>query len=146
AGVLTAPAVMADEMLAPQAAPLRERLAELGAHGYREELDPNLSLLMVPDRAMTLAEDSGRLTDSRVNRIDLNDVLYDRLDTVAKESNLSVMLLEQPQGIMLSIRSREPDGARNLAANFGGGGKAHMAGAMVADSLENVAHRLRQLV
>lgn len=146
AGVLAAPAVMADEMLAPEAAPLRDRLAELGSQGYREELGPRLSLLMVPDQAMTLAEDSGRLIDARVNRIDLNDVLYARLDTVAKESDLSVMLLEQPQGIMLSIRSREPDGARLLAAHFGGGGKSHMGGAMVADTLDNVAERLRRLV
>lgn len=145
AGVLVAPAVMADEMLAPEAAPLRERLAEMGSQGYREELGPRLSLLMVPDQAMALAEDSGRLTDARVNRIDLNDVLYSRLDSVAKESDLAVMLLEQPQGIMLSIRSRAPDGARNLAAHFGGGGKSHMGGALVADTLDNVAERLRQL-
>lgn len=142
-GLLMEPVRFKGALLSPAGEALRqEALSQQRA--YHEELSPELGLMVVSTEAQKLATSSGKLSDPDTNRADLQDAFFGRLDHLAGQMPLAVMLWEQPECVHVAIRSQDPELASQLAHTLGGGGKPGLAAAQPRLPLSEVLETVRR--
>lgn len=127
-GLLMSPVHLKGQLLSPQGDFLRQALAEQ-SQAYQEENTPQLSLLSVPQETQHLATSGGHLADPGTSQADLQEAMFARLDRLARQHPLAVMLLEHQNYVQVCIRSHDPQLAPQLAESLGGGGKPGIAAA-----------------
>jgi nanoRNase/pAp phosphatase (c-di-AMP/oligoRNAs hydrolase) len=83
-------------------------------------------------RSMQEALQIAQSSDPDVTLSDISGTLMDRLDTLALQHGVAVLLQSDPnEGVRISIRSSDPEVAGELARAVGGGGKQGSGGAHV---------------
>ncbi len=141
-GLLMEPMRFKGVLLSPEGeAPRQAALTQ--QQSYHEELSPGLALMVVSAEAQKLATSSGKLADPETNLADLQDAFFARLDQLAGELPVAVMLWEQPDHIHIAIRSQDPARASELAHTLGGGGKPGLAAAHPRRPLPEVLEIVR---
>lgn len=141
-GLLMEPLRFKGELLRPEAEGLRQAALAQGA-AYHEELEPELAVMLVPRETQKLATEAGKLSDPETNKADLQDIFYARLNQLAQEKPLAVMLWEHPDHVHVSIRTQDPERAARLAHTLDGGGKPGQAAAHPRLPLAEVLERVR---
>jgi c-di-AMP phosphodiesterase-like protein len=85
-----------------------------------------------------------RRADPALTDGDLRGALCDRLDHLRDVHSVATLLIEEPTGVRLSMRSAHDGRASDVASAFGGGGHGRSAGAFVAGAaVVDVAARLQ---
>ena len=89
----------------------------------------------------------GRAADPEVTPEDISGALLNRLDAECARHGVAVLLQgEGPEGVRVSIRSRQPEAAGHIARALGGGGKHGAAGVVLKTTLVDARHKLRQVL
>lgn len=141
-GLLQQPMQLKGGLLSEAGAELRAAALSQGS-GYQEELLTDLAVMVVPRQAQRLALQAGKLSDPGMSKADLQEIFYPRLNRLAEERPVAVMLWEQPDHVHVSIRTRHPQEAIELARTLGGGGKPGVAAAHPRRPLAEVHEHVR---
>lgn len=82
-----------------------------------------------------------RASDPRTTDGDLRGALLDRLDRLRDAAGSSALLIEEPSGVRVSLRSSEDGAARRVAEQLGGGGHGVSAAAFLSGTPLDAAER-----
>ena len=100
----------------------------------RAESGQEAMWIIADERTTQEALHLAQAEDPEVSFDDISGALMNRLDEEAKAHGVALLLRATPDGkVRVSIRSRDPEVAGEIARTLGGGGK-HGAGAAVVDS------------